>query len=189
MSDLLRLIIKLNFMLSYASFVIQKFVKMSTSSEKACSGKKKELSFSSLNLGQELLKNLLTLNYDHMTAIQAESLPLMLRKIDIIAQAQTGSGKTVAFGLAILNQLNIKSAFTQSLVLCPTRELAEQVTQVIRRLARLLPNIKVLNLSGGSPIRPQYESLRHGAHIIVGTPGRPEKRLTYFFHQVNSWGE
>jgi len=137
----------------------------------------RESSFSSLALSQELLKNLLILNYNQMTPIQAESLPLMLSKLDVIAQAKTGSGKTVAFGLAILNGLKITSSFTQSLVLCPTRELSEQVSQVLRRLARLLPNIKVLNLSGGIPIRPQYESLKHGAHVIVGTPGRVQKHL------------
>lgn len=150
---------------------------------------KEELSFSSLALRKELLSNLHSLNYKQMTPIQAHGLPLMLNKIDVIAQAQTGSGKTVAFGLAVLNHLKIEQARTQTLILCPTRELAEQVSQVLRRLARLLPNVKILNLSGGVPIRPQYESLKHGAHIIVGTPGRIQKHLdqkTLVLTQVNS---
>ena len=75
-----------------------------------------------------------------MTPIQAESLPLMLKGLDVIAQAKTGSGKTAAFGLALLNRLNTERYATQALVLCPTRELAEQVGHVLRRLARLVPN-------------------------------------------------
>jgi ATP-independent RNA helicase DbpA len=150
---------------------------MNTPSEKEFSGLKKELSFSSLPLRQELLNNLCSLNYHQMTAIQAKSLALMLDKLDVIAQSQTGSGKTVAFGLTLLQHLKVEQMHPQSLVLCPTRELAEQVSQVIRRLARQLPNVKILNLSGGMPIRPQYDSLRHGAHIIIGTPGRILKHL------------
>lgn len=137
----------------------------------------KERSFSSLKLRDSLQTNLASLDYQNMTPIQAESLPLMLDGSDIIAQAQTGSGKTVAFGLALLNRLNVEQYAIQALVLCPTRELAEQSSQVMRRLARSLPNIKILNLSGGMPMRPQLESLRHGAHIIVGTPGRVQKHL------------
>jgi ATP-dependent RNA helicase DbpA len=134
-------------------------------------------SFSTLPLRNELLTNLASLDFHHMTPIQAESLPLMLGGNDVIAEAKTGSGKTAAFGLTLLNQLDIKQQTVQALVLCPTRELAEQVSQVLRRLARLLPNIKVLNLSGGIPMRPQLDSLKYGAHIIVGTPGRVQKHL------------
>ncbi len=151
--------------------------KMDTPLEKEFPGMKKELSFSFLPLRKELLTNLLSLNYHQMTPIQAQSLPVILNNSDVIAQAQTGSGKTVAFGLSLLQHLKIDQSFTQSMVLCPTRELAEQVSQVLRRLARQLPNVKILNLSGGIPIRPQYDSLRHGAHIIVGTPGRILKHL------------
>lgn len=150
---------------------------MNKISEKELSADQEVLSFSSLPLRKELLSNLVSLNYSQMTPIQAQSLPLMLNKTDVIAQAQTGSGKTIAFGLTVLHFLKIERASTQALILCPTRELAEQVAQALRRLARLLPNIKILNLSGGAPIRPQYDSLRHGAHIIVGTPGRVQKHL------------
>ncbi|EKZ99690.1 ATP-dependent RNA helicase DbpA [Cupriavidus sp. HMR-1] len=107
-----------------------------------------------------------------MTPIQAASLPLALAGHDLIAQARTGSGKTAAFGLALLHRLDPRPLDVQALVLCPTRELADQVTQEIRRLARAEDNVKVLTLSGGSPIRPQVESLAHGAHVVVGTPGR-----------------
>ncbi|MDP1614735.1 MAG: DEAD/DEAH box helicase, partial [Methylococcales bacterium] len=144
------------------------------------------LSFSSLKLREALQVNLASLDYQDMTPIQAESLPIMLNGSDIIAQAKTGSGKTAAFGLALLNRLNVNRYAIQVLVLCPTRELAEQVSQVLRRLARLLPNIKILNLSGGMPIRPQLESLRHGAHIIVGTPGRVQKHLDKASFSLNT---
>lgn len=135
------------------------------------------LSFSSLGLRDALLKNIATLAYEQMTPIQAQSLPIMLNGNDVIAQAKTGSGKTAAFGLSLLNDLNIEQYAIQALILCPTRELAEQVSQSLRQLARLMPNVKVLNLSGGLPMKPQLDSLRHGAHIIVGTPGRVQKHL------------
>jgi len=133
--------------------------------------------FAKINLKQELLVNLESLAYDAMTPIQAKSLPIMLNGQDVIAKAETGSGKTAAFGLSLLNRLNVEKYAVQALVLCPTRELAEQVSQELRKLARQLPNVKVLSLSGGMPMRPQLDSLRHGAHIIVGTPGRVQKHL------------
>ncbi len=112
------------------------------------------------------------LEFHQMTPIQAASLPLALAGKDLIAQAKTGSGKTVAFALPMLTLLNPRRFAVQGLVLCPTRELAEQVTQEIRRLARSEDNIKILTLCGGSQMRPQMSSLEHGAHIVVGTPGR-----------------
>ena len=135
------------------------------------------LSFSSLNLREALLNNVSSLGYANMTPVQSKSLPIILEGKDVIAQAKTGSGKTAAFGLATLNALSLESFTVQSLILCPTRELAEQVTQALRQLARMMPNVKVLNLSGGMPMRPQLDSLKHGAHIIVGTPGRIQKHL------------
>jgi len=133
--------------------------------------------FSTLPLQTTLIDNLRSLSYEQMTPIQAQSLPWLLQGKDIIAQAKTGSGKTAAFGLSILHHLIIEQFTVQALVLCPTRELAEQVAQAIRRLARTMPNIKILNLSGGIPVGPQIDSLRHGGHIIVGTPGRIQKHL------------
>ncbi|STY29818.1 ATP dependent RNA helicase DbpA [Legionella wadsworthii] len=135
------------------------------------------LSFSQLPLRQELIKSLASANYENMTPIQLHSLPIILRNEDIIAQAKTGSGKTAAFALSLLNNIKVSFFGVQGLVLCPTRELAEQVSQAIRRLACLIPNVKVINLSGGIPMKPQIDSLRHGAHIIVGTPGRILKHL------------
>ena len=104
--------------------------------------------------------------------IQAASLPIAPADHDLIAQAKTGSGKTAAFALALLARLDARSFDVQAMVLCPTRELADQVAQEIRRLARAEENVKVLTLCGGTPMRPQAASLEHGAHVIVGTPGR-----------------
>ena len=131
-----------------------------------------EASFQQLNLSPALRAALEQLNYHTMTPIQAASLPLALAGHDLIAQAKTGSGKTAAFALPLLTNLNPRRFAVQALVLCPTRELADQVTQEIRRLARFQDNIKVLALCGGSTMRPQMASLEHGAHIAVGTPGR-----------------
>jgi len=128
--------------------------------------------FSSLPLSAALLANLQQLGYLEMTPIQAASLPLALAGRDVIGEAQTGSGKTAAFSLALLHRLDAAQSRVQALVLCPTRELADQVTQEIRRLARAADNIKVLSLCGGNPMKPQIESLSFGAHIVVGTPGR-----------------
>ncbi len=130
------------------------------------------LSFSSLPLSDAMLTNLESLDYKMMTPIQAESLPLILRGDDVIAQAKTGSGKTAAFGIALLEKLNVRFFGVQALVLCPTRELADQVAKEIRRLARLTANVKILTLCGGVAIGPQIGSLERGAHIVVGTPGR-----------------
>ncbi|THJ33236.1 ATP-dependent RNA helicase DbpA [Lampropedia aestuarii] len=129
-------------------------------------------SFSQLMLGAAMQDNLHKLGYLQMTPIQAASLPLALQGKDVIAQASTGSGKTAAFGLALLARLNPRWFAVQSLVLCPTRELADQVATEIRRLARAEENIKVVTVYGGVPARNQIASLENGAHIIVGTPGR-----------------
>ena len=129
-------------------------------------------SFSSLALTPAIQENLVTLGYHEMTPIQAQSLPPILERRDLIAQAKTGSGKTAAFGIGLLQKLNPAWFAVQALVVCPTRELADQVANEIRRLARLTENVKVLTLCGGAPMRPQIASLEHGAHIVVGTPGR-----------------
>ena len=129
-------------------------------------------SFSQLPLSPAMLANLQQLGYLSMTPIQAASLPAALLGKDIIAQAKTGSGKTAAFALTLLSNLNPRRFAVQTLVLCPTRELADQVTTEIRRLARAEDNIKVVTLCGGVPLRGQTATLEHGAHIVVGTPGR-----------------
>ncbi|HAJ13052.1 MAG: ATP-dependent RNA helicase DbpA [Hydrogenophaga sp.] len=128
--------------------------------------------FRTLALSEAMLANLRQLGYLDMTPVQAATLPSALLGKDIIAQAKTGSGKTAAFALTVLANLNPRRFAVQALVLCPTRELADQVTTEIRRLARAEDNIKVVTLCGGVPLRGQLASLAHGAHIVVGTPGR-----------------
>ncbi|MDF1484511.1 ATP-dependent RNA helicase DbpA [Ramlibacter sp. H39-3-26] len=128
--------------------------------------------FGALPLSPATLANLEALGYTAMTPIQAASLPPALAGQDLIAQAQTGSGKTAAFALALLARLNARRFAVQALVLCPTRELADQVAAEIRRLARAEENTKVVTLCGGVPLRGQAASLEHGAHVVVGTPGR-----------------
>ncbi|MFN5699455.1 MAG: ATP-dependent RNA helicase DbpA [Betaproteobacteria bacterium] len=148
------------------------------------------LDFATLPLPAHVLANLRQLGYAWMTPIQAASLPLALAGKDLIAQAQTGSGKTAAFSLPVLANLNPRRLAVQALVLCPTRELADQVTQEVRRLARAEDNIKVLTLCGGATMRPQLASLEHGAHIVVGTPGRILDHLergSLALDAVNTW--
>ncbi len=133
--------------------------------------------FTTLPLSASTLANLDALGYTEMTPIQAQSLPVMLKGMDLIAQAKTGSGKTAAFGIALLEPINPRYFGCQALVLCPTRELADQVAKELRRLARSADNIKILTLCGGVSIGPQIGSLEHGAHVIVGTPGRVQEHL------------
>ncbi|MCS5591061.1 MAG: ATP-dependent RNA helicase DbpA [Gammaproteobacteria bacterium] len=136
-----------------------------------------DTTFESAGLNPELTANLSTLSYHTMTPIQALSLPAILAGKDVIGQGKTGSGKTAAFGLGLLQKLDVKLFKTQSLVLCPTRELADQVASELRRLARATHNVKILTLCGGVPIGPQIGSLERGAHIVVGTPGRIDDHL------------
>ena len=136
-----------------------------------------QAAFSSLSLPKAQLTNLESRGYHKMTPIQAQSLPAILQGKDVIAKAKTGSGKTAAFGLGLLNKINPRFFGVQALVLCPTRELADQVGKEIRRLARATSNIKLVLLCGGKPFGPQVGSLEHGAHIVVGTPGRIQDHL------------
>jgi len=131
--------------------------------------------FSALPLSAPLIAGLAKLGYAAMTPIQAAALPPILAKQDVIGQAKTGSGKTAAFALGLLQQLTPRGTAErppQALVLCPTRELADQVAKEIRSLARAIPNVKVVTLCGGVPIRTHRDTLANGADVVVGTPGR-----------------
>jgi ATP-independent RNA helicase DbpA len=133
--------------------------------------------FSSLPLTPEVLANIQSLAYHTMTPIQAKGLPAILEGRDLLAQAKTGSGKTAAFGIGLLHRIDAPGCRTQALVLCPTRELADQVSREIRLLARAIPNINILTLCGGRPMAAQQASLEHNPHVVVGTPGRILKHL------------
>ena len=130
------------------------------------------LSFADLPLRPELLEAIQRIGYEEMTPIQAQALPFILDQKDVIGQAQTGSGKTAAFGLGLLQNVDNTVVTTQALVLCPTRELADQVAEALRRLAHRLPNTTVTSLCGGRASRPQQVALERGIHVVVGTPGR-----------------
>lgn len=134
-------------------------------------------SFDALPLRPELHEALAAVGYAEPTPIQAQALPAMLEGVDVIGQARTGSGKTAAFGLCLLNRLDLDLLQPQALVLCPTRELADQVGAELRRLAARLPNLRILSLCGGQPNRDQKRGLEGGSHVVVGTPGRIRKHL------------
>lgn len=128
--------------------------------------------FSVLPLSSDLKTVVMELGFETMTEIQERAIPPLLEGRDVIGRSKTGSGKTAAFGLPILNALNTETRVVQALVLCPTRELCAQVARELRRLGRRFAGLQVLVLSGGTPGRPQAEALYRGAHIAVGTPGR-----------------
>ena len=133
--------------------------------------------FASLPIKTELLASIKSLGYEHMTPIQAQALPVLLKRQDLLAQAKTGSGKTAAFAIGLLEKIEVQTYQTQALVLCPTRELADQVSKEIRGLAKTIANIKILTLCGGQPMGGQLASLERSPHVVVGTPGRILKHL------------
>jgi len=129
-------------------------------------------SFSALNLPENLSRAMEVLAFTEMTPVQAEALPPILAGRDVTAQARTGTGKTVAFGLGVLAGVDVELSRIQALILCPTRELADQVAEELRRLARFTPNFRIVTLCGGVPCRTQAPSLQIPPHVVVGTPGR-----------------
>ncbi|WP_374381479.1 ATP-dependent RNA helicase DbpA [Thermomonas sp.] len=130
------------------------------------------ITFADLALAPTLQAGLEALGYTTLTPIQAQALPAILAGRDVIAQAPTGSGKTAAFGLGLLQGIDAGATRTQALVLCPTRELADQVGKQLRKLATGIANLKLSVLCGGIPLAPQLASLAHAPHVVVGTPGR-----------------
>jgi ATP-independent RNA helicase DbpA len=133
--------------------------------------------FSGLGLTKALLRAVESVGYIDMTAIQRDSLPVMLTGRDLAGQAKTGSGKTAAFGLAALSRVDDSKSEPQVLVLVPTRELADQVAEELRKLSAFMSNTRVLTLCGGRPYRNQAKGLDGGAQVLVGTPGRIGKHL------------
>ncbi|HEY6652904.1 MAG TPA: DEAD/DEAH box helicase, partial [Solirubrobacterales bacterium] len=129
-------------------------------------------SFKDLGLSEGLLQTLTELGYAEPTPIQAQAIPELLNGHDVIGQAQTGSGKTAAFGLPMLEYIDPENEETQAIVLTPTRELCIQVTQALRAYAEHLDNVNVVAIFGGAPIREQQSRLRHGAQVVVATVGR-----------------
>ncbi len=129
-------------------------------------------SFSSLHVNKKLLENIESLGFSSMTQVQQKAIPLILEGCDLIAKSKTGSGKTIAFGVGILQNLDVKNFHTQFLIIAPTRELCEQIATELRKLARQEHNVKIVTIYGGESLANQRRSLEKGAHIVVATPGR-----------------
>ncbi|MDR0822650.1 MAG: DEAD/DEAH box helicase, partial [Endomicrobium sp.] len=130
------------------------------------------LKFNELGLSNEILKATADLGFEESTPIQTLAIPQMLTGVDIIGQAQTGTGKTAAFGIPILEKVNPKNKAVQAIILCPTRELAIQVSEELKLLSKYKKGINILPVYGGQPIGRQIQSLLRGVQIVIGTPGR-----------------
>ena len=128
--------------------------------------------FEEMGLSEEIRKAVRYMGFEEASPIQAKAIPAMISGIDLIGQAQTGTGKTAAFGIPILEKVDPKLKKLQAIVLCPTRELAIQVADEIRNLSRYMHGIKVLPIYGGQDIVKQIRSLKSGTQIVIGTPGR-----------------
>jgi ATP-dependent RNA helicase DeaD len=128
--------------------------------------------FDELKMSTEMQKAVKDMGFETLTPIQSQTIPLILEGKDVIGQAQTGTGKTLAFGLPLLEMLTPKARKLEAVVLCPTRELAVQVAGELKRLAKHKRGVNVVPVYGGQPIQKQLSSLQRGANIVVGTPGR-----------------
>ncbi len=128
--------------------------------------------FKELKISNQILSAIEDMGFEEATPIQAQSIPLILQGFDVIGQAQTGTGKTASFGIPMLEKIQLKNRKTQALILCPTRELAIQVSEEISKLAKYMKGVKAVPIYGGAPIDRQIRALRMGAQIVIGTPGR-----------------
>jgi len=128
--------------------------------------------FKDLKLSREMQKAIADMGFEEATPIQAQSIPIMLEGKDVIGQAQTGTGKTAAFGIAAIEKVDPKNLAVQAVILCPTRELAIQVSEELKKLSKYKRGIEILPVYGGQPIDRQIRALKKGVQIIIGTPGR-----------------
>ena len=143
--------------------------------------------FEELEINSKIIRAVTDMGFEEATPIQAKAIPVVLSGVDVIGQAQTGTGKTAAFGIPMLERIDPKDKHLQAIVLCPTRELAIQVADEIRKLAKFMHSIKVLPIYGGQDIVKQIRSLKSGVQIMIGTPGRVMdhmRRKTVKFNQV-----
>ena len=132
----------------------------------------KKLKFFELDLSEEIKKAIADMGFEEATPIQSLTIPHILDGKDVTGQAQTGTGKTAAFGIPILEMVDPENKKLQAVILCPTRELAIQVAEEIRNLSKYMKKISVLPIYGGQPIERQIKALKKGVQIIIGTPGR-----------------
>ena len=131
-----------------------------------------EITFADLDLSPEVMDSLKKMGVKRPTTIQQKAIPLMMDNISVIAKAPTGTGKTFAFGIPILEYLNMDSKFIQALILCPTRELALQITTELKGLAKYIKGFRVTALIGGQSMRLQTERIQKNPQVVVATPGR-----------------
>lgn len=131
-----------------------------------------KLKFSTLDISEELQNAIADMGFEEATGIQSVAIPKAMEGVDMIGQAQTGTGKTVAFGIPAIEKVDTKNNKPQVIILCPTRELAIQVSEEMQRLGKYKHNLRILPVYGGQPIDRQIRSLARGAQIIIGTPGR-----------------
>ena len=130
------------------------------------------MKFEDLNLSEEVIKSVSDMGFEEASLIQSQAIPYILEGKDVIGQAQTGTGKTSAFGIPIIEMYSGKDKILQAIVLCPTRELSIQVAEEIKKLAKYKKDFYVLPVYGGQPIERQIKSLKKGVQVVVGTPGR-----------------
>lgn len=130
------------------------------------------IKYSQSNIDTRIIKAVTEMGFDDMTPIQSQAIPVMIEGRDVIGQAQTGTGKTAAFGIPVLQSVNPKERFVQAVILCPTRELAIQAANEMRRFSKYMQQIKIVPVYGGADISGQIKLIKSGAQIVVGTPGR-----------------
>jgi ATP-dependent RNA helicase DeaD len=143
--------------------------------------------FADLGLSENTLKALNEMGFEKPSPIQAQGIPAVMSGADMIGQAQTGTGKTAAFGIPVLERIDTANNAVQALILCPTRELAVQVSEELGRLAKYHRGVRIEAIYGGDSIDRQIRSLKKGVHIVVGTPGRVMdhmERRTLKFNEV-----
>lgn len=130
------------------------------------------MKFEDMNLSPEICRAVLDMGFEEATPIQSQAISVIMEGNDVIGQSQTGTGKTAAFGIPCLEMIDQENKGLQAVILCPTRELAIQVSEEFRKLLKYMENVRVLPIYGGQPIDRQIMALRKGAQVIIGTPGR-----------------
>ena len=158
----------------YKRFVFRCFLRL-CQNQKAKKRKEEtmeHIKFEDMNISNEILRAVLDMGFEEATPIQSQAIPVILEGKDIIGQSQTGTGKTAAFGIPLLERIDPDDRRLQALILCPTRELAIQVSEEFRKLLKYKENIRVLPIYGGQPIDRQIAALKKGTQVIIGTPGR-----------------
>ena len=142
------------------------------------------LRFEDMNISNEICRAVLDMGFEEATPIQSQAIPVILEGKDIIGQSQTGTGKTAAFGIPLLERINPEDRRLQALILCPTRELAIQVSEEFRKLLKYKDNIRVLPIYGGQPIDRQIAALRKGTQVVIGTPRPLLVSRVFFFNDT-----